>query len=576
MRPRGPCTSLHLHVPVLTCRRSKSSSALAPMSLAPPGITAPVDIPATSPRATRRSFASSFGAMSPITPARPVPSAPSTASDATNRISSYGDDAQARAKNYTPDEVLDMARSLASPVLMPTGLSAPKGADLKRRKSAGASLGRSYGSYTNPGLSLSSSVSSTHSPSPEKQSAALEPVEYVQLDDETLLPYVDRASEVKELMAHPGNVKIFDMLRAAFPKDAARANWKNLPPTEWYWDELVLHLTTTDRIECPDYTWVLRARTAVRRRSVALWEKVGTCLGCDDRLLQAGSEDPDGSATWGGLGDEEDYEPFRGQVWIEGLSPVDPDEAERAERRFREEFGEIVEDDDAATAGMTALLGTIGEGDEGSGNGPGLSGQKGGIKRNTNLQQQSQTPAQRAGSRHQRDPLNSPANHTTALPGISPSGGGAHAGSPELVGTGTGKRTASRSKSFVGLTIHSGSITSPPSFSRERGLGLAGSGMGMGGMGMSMSRSPMFTPDAEMAMPTYDRGPGQALFPTGFASLSAEPNLGRAASGLVGGIKPQVVPSAFSYRPGEAEMGMGGGRLMRRKSGTGLSESEYL
>ena len=547
---------------ILTDRRSKSSSALAPMALAPIGISAPVDIPATSPRATRRSFASSFGAMSPITPVRPVPTAPSTATDATNRISSYGEDAQARGKNYTPDEVLDMARSLASPVLLPAG--GLKGADLKRRKSAGASFGRS-----NQGLSMSSSLT-TSSPSPETKSAALEPVEYVQLDDETLLPYVDRPSEVKELMDHPGNVKIFEMLRAAFPKQAARKEWKDIQPTEWFWDELVLHLATIDRIECPDYAWVLRARLAVRRRSVALWEKVGTCLGCDDRLLQAGAEDPDGGATWGGLEDDDYHSSFRGQVWIEGLSPVDPEEAERAERSFREEFRDIVEDDDAATAGMTALLGTIGEGDEG-----GSGTKQGGPKR--------QTPAQRAGSRHQRDPLLSPVKNTAPLPGISGSGGAAYSGSVESIGASPGvggRRTQSRSKSFVGLTIHSGSITSPPSFSNAAGMGMGVGSFGgstPGGMGISMGmglgpggRSPMFSPDAEMAMPTYDRGPGQALFPTGFASLSAEPNLGRAASGLVGGIRPQVVPSAFEYGHG----GEGGSRLMRRKSGTGLSESE--
>lgn len=508
------------------------------------GISAPVDIPATSPRAPRRSFASSFGGFSPMTPAKALPSTPSLGlSDAANRVSSqYSPESEGRSKHYTPVEVVDLARSLASPVLLPAG--GLKGAELKRRKSAGASIGHRNS------LSLSA-VSS-----PEKPPAALEPVEYVQLDDETLLPYVDRPDEVRELMQHASNKRMFDMLRAAFPKTAMRGNWKDVSPGEWYWDELVAHLTQTDRRECGDYEWVLRAREAIRRRSVALWEKVGVCLGCDDRLLQAGSEEA-APATWGGLGEDDDdeYERGRSQVWIEGLAPVDPDELERAERQFREEFGDIVEDDaEAAAAGMTALLGTIGEGE---GEEEGDKDRRGGGGARVSRQ----TTAQRAGSKDSYDPLDSLSPHRS---------GGLLPASVSPGKTMKNPHAHARSKSFVGLTIQSGSLpaTSIPGAAHVRSPGY----------------SPTMEMDAQMglgmAMPTYDRDPGQALFPSGFASLSAEPNLGRAASGLVGGVKPQVVPSAFTYGYGYGDMEDEKGRrdwkgmLKRRQSGTGLSESE--
>lgn len=286
--------------------------------------------------------------------------------DAVHRITQlYGtdNDVGIQRKTLTPDEVVEVARGLSSPVMVPEG--GFKRSELKRRKSAGPSSRRNRENPQTP---------------EEAAPVALEPVEYVQLDDDTLLPFVDRPAEVVELLNHPSNEKMFKSLRAAFPKTPARAHWQALKPEEWSWDEFCRHLTVVTRVECPDYAWVFLARQAVRQRSVALWEKVGVCLGCDGDLLNAGGED-DIPPSWGGLGlgEEGEYDPSENQVYIAALEAADPAEVER---QLREEFGEIVEDEgEEAATGMTALMGmtTIGEG-EGE-EGRSSSSQKGGKKK---------------------------------------------------------------------------------------------------------------------------------------------------------------------------------------------------
>lgn len=513
--------------------RAKSSSSITPFS------ASSLDGPATTARGPRRSFAaSSFAGFSPTSNPASLKTLPQPFSrhgpDAANRVSGLGGhEIGPQRKAMSPEEVVDIARSLMSPVVIPEG--GFKGAELKRRKSAGASSYR-RGSE----LSVSSSTS------PEKPPLALEPVEYVQLDDDTLLPFVDRPAEVAELMAHASNEKLFKLLKAAFPKAPLREHWMALNPAEWNWDEFSTHLSTLTRAECPDYAWVFRARQAVRARSVALWEKLGTCLGCDGDLLNAGGEDglP---VSWGGLGlgEEGDYDPSANQVWIEGLPAMDARAEKRdAERRLKEAFGDIVEDEgEQASAGMTALLGTVGEEEE----------EPAGRPR--------QTTAQREANKRNNpvDPMTSPSFLSRSLPrdgSASRSAGSSLGGSPftphsppKFVSTAPtdAERKPARSRSFVGLQI----LTSPQ---QQKEV---------------FAKSPMsLTPSINHAsLPMFDRDPGNPLFPSSFSSLSVEPNLGRKASvGIGGGVK--AAPEGFGR--GGGRWGMGG----RKQSGAGLSESE--
>ncbi|WVQ97991.1 hypothetical protein IAU59_005111 [Kwoniella sp. CBS 9459] len=488
--------------------RSKSSSALAPFTT----FAAASDSPATSNRGPRRSFAaSSFGGFSPLTTAKsPLPEPGSL--HRVHSLHGERDEKGIQRKIFSPDEVVDIAKSLSSPVLMPEG--GFKGAELKRRKSAGAS--------SRPGTKEA-----------EKPPVALEPVEYVQMDEDVLLPYVERPAEIEELVNHPANQKLFKLLKAAFPKDAARPNWRELAPEQWNWEEFMNHLTKIDRAESPDYDWIFRARQAVRARSVALWEKLGICLGCDGDLLNAGGED-DIPRSWGGLGlgDEGEYDPTMNQVWIEGLEAVDSNARAKAEQDLAAAFGEIVEDEgEQASAGMTALLGgmdSIGEGeDEGASSGSGRGG--GGLGQAARA---IPTTAQKAGNSHKVDPMLSPSAQFHSPPRA-----------PQAA-------KQSRSKSFVGLQI----CTSPTAASNQY-----------------VPRSPssqLQTPVLGTAtLPVYERGPGSPLFPSSFSSLSAEPNLGRSASVAIagGGRPPPPVQDEFSRFDRRG--------LMRKPSGAGLSES---
>ena len=487
------------------------------------------DAPATTARGPRRSFAaSSFAGFSPIANAQSLKSLPQPfaphADDSTNRITYSGSDALGmQRKVMSPDEVFEIARSLASPVAIPEG--GFNGAQLKRRKSMGATGRRGTNDMT----------------SPEKAPLALEPVEYVQMEDDTLLPFVDRPAEVAELISHGSNEKLFKLLKAAFPKQPLREHWKALGPEEWNWDEFMVHLTSLSRIECPDYPWIFRARQAVRARSVALWEKLGVCLGCDGDLLNAGGED--GLATsWGGLGleDDDEYNPSQNHVWIEGLEAVDPEENERQMNKLNDAFGEIVEDEnEQASAGMTALLGDIGEGAEDL---PGQSGQ---------------TTAQREANRKLNpiDPMTSPSFAMSSLPrhdhpvfaesfASSYSMSGQSPFTPKSPAKFDSAKSA-RSRSFVGLQI----VTSP---TQAQG---------------SFPKSPTsYTSMNQASRQGYERDQGNPLFPQSFGGLSVKPNLGREASAAIGGgIK-------------EADEGFGRGNrwgLARKHSRAGLSESEF-
>ncbi|WVW78552.1 hypothetical protein I302_100508 [Kwoniella bestiolae CBS 10118] len=491
--------------------RSKSSSALAPFT----SFAAASDSPATSNRGPRRSFAaSSFGGMSPLLPRSPM----QEINTSLHRVGSYhglsdSDNKGVQSKHYSPDEVVDLARQLSSPVMIPEG--GFKGAELKRRKSAGAS--------SRPG-----------SKEIEKPPVALEPVEYVQMDEDVLLPFVERPKEVDELISHPANESLFKLLKAAFPKDPARPNWREIEPELWNWEEFIKHLTKVDRAESSDYNWIFAARQSVRARSVALWEKLGVCLGCDGDLLNAGSED-DIPQSWGGLGlgDEGEYDPTLSQVWIEGLEAVDPNSPSKAEKALAAAFGEIVEDEnEQAAAGMHALLhpktnamGMIGEGEGEEGVTP---------------IQSTFTTAQKAGHKDKFDPILSVSpiatTHLKQLPSTPPK---------------------TRSKSFVGLQI----CTSPTA-AKDQYVPRSPS---------SQLQTPVLGGSA--TLPIYERGPGSPLFPSSFSSLSAEPNLGRSASVAIHGAGRPLQDDLRGYSHSHATTGFGPRGLMRKASGAGLSES---
>lgn len=399
----------------------------------------------------------------------------------------------------SPDDIYEIANSLKSPVAIPEG--GFKGAELKRRKSSGAR--RSSSSHSLAGMA--------EEPKPP---LALEPVEYVQMNEDVLLPFVERPEEVEELLAHENNRKWVSELKAAFPKDKAREHYQALSPETWSWEEFIRHLHLP-RASCPDYQFIFRARQACRKRSIAHWEKLGTCLGCDGDLLNAGGDDGLPS-TWGintdtddGDDDEQDYK-HRNQVWIEGLEAVDPEEHEKAEKDFAGAFGSIQPDSPAMGLGMMGAIGED-EDEEEIPSGP--------------------TPAQRAGNKAQIDPFTSQGH------------------SPLPTSATLSLSTSTRANTYVGLQI----MTSPRPSSNTP----------------TSPRDSISLSSSQPKVYVHERSSGDPLFVSHFGGLSMNPTLGRTEA-----VAPsaQVKGSGLPIVAGEARKW----GLNRKQSGAGLSESESL
>lgn len=424
--------------------------------------------------------------------------------------------------SLSPEEVLDLARGLMNPVTAPEsgtttpGSSGTAGRKHQRRKSTGTFKTAVGGGivYTEP---------------EPLAPIALEPVEYVEMDEGTLLPFSNRPLEVKALLANPKNTHLLAFLEQAFPSRPMRKEWKDIDVLQWHWSEFYAHLTEIDRPECPDYEWVLLARDAVRHHSVSLWEKLGACLGCDTELMMAGEED-ESPASWGGLGlgEEDEYDPTLSRVRIEGLEPVDAAEAAKDERELAAALDDY--EDFGAAGGFSSNMATIGE-DEPVRLGP--------------------TTAQRAASGEPViDTFPSPGTRTRPLSNdytLASSASSASSlasvgslGSP--ISPLSTSRKSPRSRSFVGLQI----LTS----SQPTGVS---------------PRSPNSFDEGMQ----FERTPGNPLFVSSFNTLSLGPNLGRkqSTSYATGGVPLAHADSFRGFQKPSARS------LPRRPSGTGFSES---
>lgn len=417
--------------------------------------------------------------------------------------------------SLSPEEVLDLARGLMSPIAAPEGGTVTPGTPGRRHQRR-----KSTGTYK-------TAVGGGVVPTAEPEPIALEPVDYVEMDQNTLLPFSNRPKEVKELLSNPKNAHLLAFLEQAFPAERMRKNWKDIDVLEWNWLEFYTHLTEIPRSECPDYEWVLLARDAVRHHSVSLWEKLGSCLGCDTELMMAGEED-EAPASWGGLGlgEEGEYDPTLSRVWIEGLEPVDPNDEARDERELSAAFDD--DGGDFGAAGGFSSMATIGEHE------PTFAGP---------------TTAQRAGRGEIPDSFPSPGTRTRPLSNeyalaSSMSSTGSSVASVGSLGSplsplSSSRKSPHRSRSFVGLQI----LTSQP----------------------AQPSSPSSFDDGMQ----FERTPGNPLFVSSFNTLSLGPNLGRKQSTSYG-IGGVPVAHADSFRSFQKPSS---GGFARRASGTGLSES---
>lgn len=108
-------------------------------------------------------------------------------------------------KNLSPEQVMMLVEGLRSPVL---ASSAQEGHSLPKRQGLSRSNSLARGSFGHGRRESDTSMGGgqQQQQQQQQQELELEPVEYVEMNEDVLLPYVDRPSEVAELVEQPSNV----------------------------------------------------------------------------------------------------------------------------------------------------------------------------------------------------------------------------------------------------------------------------------------------------------------------------------------------------------------------------------
>lgn len=151
----------------------------------------------------------------------------------------------------------------------------------------------------------------------------MEPVEFVPLTDEVLLPFDERPEEVQGLMDEDRNKSLFKLIEINFPQDPPSSpgrGWKAKDPSVWTYADFAVVLGQVDRAELPDAQWARLIRKALKPRSEPLWEKLKGCLGIEEDEFEDGEvrlvgESAPGSPSLGYSGGAEDEH----RIFIEGL-----------------------------------------------------------------------------------------------------------------------------------------------------------------------------------------------------------------------------------------------------------------
>ncbi|KZT70761.1 hypothetical protein DAEQUDRAFT_724887, partial [Daedalea quercina L-15889] len=121
--------------------------------------------------------------------------------------------------------------------------------------------------------------------------AAPAPVSFTPLPDSIYLPFVDRASEVAQLMTTPPSAKLFALLAQTYPADArTRTGSESVEtllakdPRQWTYAELEFWLKDVDRDTVTDVQWAMKARACIMSKSELIWERIKGALGVPHEL----------------------------------------------------------------------------------------------------------------------------------------------------------------------------------------------------------------------------------------------------------------------------------------------------
>ncbi|KAF8518959.1 hypothetical protein BU17DRAFT_90437 [Hysterangium stoloniferum] len=197
-----------------------------------------------------------------------------------------------------------------------------------RNERGGTSPSRrsSFASHTRPDSTLTPmqvyelAQQCTHpqsQPSTPSGNTLLSPANFTPLPEMHHLPFIDRPSEIQELLSTPGTRKLFLLLAQTFPNGDTPGEVSD--PTSWSYAQLEHWLTTTTRDEADDITWVQQAKMCIAGRSELIWERVKAALGVPPDLDGeyediVGPENPDGEDT-SALDVDDTFE----DAWVEAI-----------------------------------------------------------------------------------------------------------------------------------------------------------------------------------------------------------------------------------------------------------------
>lgn len=125
------------------------------------------------------------------------------------------------------------------------------------------------------------------------------PATFTPLPADVYLPFVDRPTEVAQLLSTPPTAKLFSLLAQTFPRKQGPENpidpTFSTDPAKWSFGTLRLWLTTVDRQAVNDALWVRNARKSVLSHSELIWERLKGAFGVPPEL-EVDAEDDEESA----------------------------------------------------------------------------------------------------------------------------------------------------------------------------------------------------------------------------------------------------------------------------------------
>ncbi|KAH7105965.1 hypothetical protein BKA62DRAFT_688490 [Auriculariales sp. MPI-PUGE-AT-0066] len=153
---------------------------------------------------------------------------------------------------------------------------------LHSRKSSSASIPSTPSRPFTPAEIVDLAHEATHPTTPGCDAAQ----PFTELDDDILLPFLDRPAEITTLIAGPPTSKLVAIISQMLPVDTT----SETDPAKWSSSQLNTWLAKVTREEVSDVEWIEKLRLCVTTHSELMWERFKDALGVPSELDADDSE----------------------------------------------------------------------------------------------------------------------------------------------------------------------------------------------------------------------------------------------------------------------------------------------